>query len=128
MRRGQNPSVVLAALRERVKEVNERALPPGIAISPFYDRTDLVDTTLRTVFRNLAEGAVLVIAVLFVFMLSLRASLIVAAVIPLSLLGSFLYLHSRGMSANLLSMGAVSPGLIVQGAGIPADRLSHRVA
>jgi cobalt-zinc-cadmium resistance protein CzcA len=127
MRRGQNPSVVLAALRERVKELNDRALPPGIAISPFYDRTDLVDTTLKTVFRNLAEGAVLVIAVLFVFMLSLRASLIVAAVIPLSLLGSFLYLHSRGMSANLLSMGAVDFGIIVDGAVILVEHLFHRV-
>src|SRR5262249_50100481 len=99
MRRGENPSVVLAALRERVRDVNERILPRGIRISPFYDRTDLVHTTLTTVFKNLAEGATLVVLVLFVFMLSVRASLIVAAVIPLSLLASFLYLHARGMSA-----------------------------
>src|SRR5712692_5045651 len=127
MRRGENPSAVLGRLRERVNELNARALPGGVRIDPFYDRTDLVDTTLHTVFRNLAEGAALVVLVLFVFMLSLRASLIVAAVIPLSLLGSFLYLHSRGMSANLLSMGAVDFGIIVDGAVILVEHLFHRV-
>jgi heavy metal efflux system protein len=127
MRRGENPSVVLAALRERVKDLNERVLPEAVRIDPFYDRTDLVDTTLKTVFRNLAEGALLVIVVLFLFMLSLRASLIVAAVIPLSLLASFFYLHARGMSANLLSMGAVDFGIIVDGAVILVEHLFHRV-
>jgi heavy metal efflux system protein len=127
MRRGENPSVVLAALRERVQGLNARILPQGVHVVPFYDRTDLVNTTLATVFHNLAEGAVLVILVLFVFMLSLRASLIVAAVIPLSLLGSFLYLHWRGMSANLLSMGAVDFGIIVDGAVILVEHLFHRV-
>ncbi|HEU4400632.1 MAG TPA: CusA/CzcA family heavy metal efflux RND transporter, partial [Candidatus Polarisedimenticolia bacterium] len=127
MRRGENPSVVLQALRERIADLNDRVLPPGIRISPFYDRTDLVDNTLRTVFHNLAEGAFLVVLVLFLFMLSLRASLIVAAVIPLSLLASFLYLHLRGMSANLLSMGAVDFGIIVDGAVILVEHLFHRV-
>src|SRR5439155_19793596 len=96
-------------------------------IQPFYDRTELVDTTLRTVFRNLAEGAALVVLVLFLFMLSIKASLIVAAVIPLSLFASFLYLYSRGMSANLLSMGAVDFGIIVDGAVILVEHLFHRV-
>ncbi len=126
MRRGENPSVVLAALRERVAALNARVLPKGVSISPFYDRTELVNTTLATVFRNLAEGAFLVVLVLFLFMLSLRASLIVAAVIPLSLLASFLYLHFRGMSANLLSMGAVDFGIIVDGAVILVEHLFHR--
>src|SRR5260221_9949011 len=123
MRRGQNPSVVLAALRARVADLNARILPKGVTIDPFYDRTDLVNTTLQTVFRNLAEGAILVVLVLFLFMLSLRASLIVAAVIPLSLLGSFFYLYSRGMSANLLSMGAVDFGIIVDGAVILVEHV-----
>ncbi|HUL78232.1 MAG TPA: CusA/CzcA family heavy metal efflux RND transporter [Vicinamibacteria bacterium] len=127
MRRGENPSVVLAALRQRIAEVNARALPDGVAIEPFYDRTDLVNTTLHTVFHNLAEGALLVVGVLFLFLLSLRASLIVAAVIPLSLLASFLYLHLRGMSANLLSMGAVDFGIIVDGAVILVEHIFHRV-
>ncbi|MBI3450045.1 MAG: efflux RND transporter permease subunit [Acidobacteria bacterium] len=126
MRRGQNPSVVLAALRQRVEEINGRILPKGVAVLPFYDRTELVQTTLRTVFRNLAEGATLVTLVLFVFLLSIRASLIVAAVIPLSLAASFLYLYARGMSANLLSMGAVDFGIIVDGAVILVEHLFHR--
>src|SRR5262249_4461085 len=102
MRKGQNPSVVLGGIRDRVVELQKRSLPDGVKINPFYDRTDLVDTTLETVFHNLTEGALLVTIVLFVFLLSIRASLVVAVVIPLSLASSFIYLHSRGMSANLL--------------------------
>ncbi len=127
MRRGQNPSEVLKRLRERVADLNDRLLPRGVRIDPFYDRTDLVDTTLRTVFHNLAEGAFLVIGVLFLFMLSVRAALIVAAVIPLSLLGSFFYLYARGMSANLLSMGAIDFGIIVDGAVILVETLFHQI-
>ena len=78
-------------------------------------------------FRNLVEGAVLVMVVLFMFLLSVQASLIVAAVIPLSLLSSFLYLKMRGMSANLLSMGAVDFGIIVDGAVILVEHLFHKV-
>src|SRR5262249_15983840 len=122
-----NPSQVLQALRERIDEINARGLPAGIKVHPFYDRTDLVETTLHTVFHNLAEGAILVFLVLFVFMLSIRASLIVAAVIPLSLLASFFYLYSQGMSANLLSMGAVDFGIIVDGAVILVEHLFHKV-
>ncbi|HMI88917.1 MAG TPA: CusA/CzcA family heavy metal efflux RND transporter [Polyangiaceae bacterium] len=128
MRRGENPSVVLDALREKVNDLNNRILPKGIKIVPFYDRTDLVKATLRTVFRNLAEGAALVTLVLFAFMLSIRASLIVAAVIPLSLGASFIYLYARGMSANLLSMGAVDFGIIVDGAVILVEHLFHRLS
>ncbi|HEY3358901.1 MAG TPA: CusA/CzcA family heavy metal efflux RND transporter [Polyangia bacterium] len=126
MRRGQNPSVVLEGIRKRVGELNSRVLPKGIKLSAFYDRTELVKTTLKTVFRNLAEGAALVTIVLFVFLLSIRASLIVALVIPLSLAGSFVYLYARGMSANLLSMGAVDFGIIVDGAVILVEHLFHR--
>ncbi|HWP06986.1 MAG TPA: efflux RND transporter permease subunit, partial [Polyangiaceae bacterium] len=79
MRRGQNPSVVLAGLREKLKELNDRVLPPGVKVTAFYDRSDLVGTTLTTVFHNLAEGAVLVVLVLLAFTLSWRAALIVAA-------------------------------------------------
>lgn len=127
MRRGENPSVVLGNLRERLDTLNGRVLPAGVKIKAFYDRTELVDATLHTVFHNLAEGAVLVIVVLFAFMLSLRASLIVAAVIPLSLCASFVYLSTRGMSANLLSMGAVDFGIIVDGAVILVEHLFHHL-
>lgn len=151
MRRGQNPSVVLKALRERIDQLNEQVLANldpatlglapgaqvpkdrpkgvgGVRIVPFYDRTDLVNTTLKTVFRNLAEGAGLVILVLFLFTLSMRAALIVATVIPLSLLASFLYLRARSMSANLLSMGAVDFGIIVDGAVILVEHIFHRLS
>jgi len=128
MRRGENPSKVLEALRTRVDELNKRGLPDGVKIHPFYDRTDLVDTTLETVFHNLLEGAILVTAVLFVFLLSMRASLVVAAVIPLSLASSFIYLYSRHMSANLLSMGAIDFGIIVDGAVILVEHIFHHAA
>ena len=128
MRKGQNPSNVLEGIRQRVDELQKRALPDGIKISPFYDRTELVDTTLETVFHNLVEGALLVTIVLVVFLLSIRASLVVTAVIPLSLAASFLYLRSRGMSANLLSMGAVDFGIIVDGAVILVEHVFEHAA
>ncbi len=127
MRRGENPSVVLAGVREAVTALNAHTLSDGVKINPFYDRTDLVNTTLKTVFRNLAEGAALVTIVLFIFLLSIRASLIVAVVIPLSLAASFIYLYARGMSANLLSMGAVDFGIIVDGAVILVEHIFHHV-
>ncbi|HET7538342.1 MAG TPA: CusA/CzcA family heavy metal efflux RND transporter [Polyangiaceae bacterium] len=127
MRRGENPTVVLDALRARIEKLG-RTLPADVKIKPFYDRTELVNTTLKTVFENLAEGATLVTLVLFAFMLSLRASLIAAAVIPLSLAASFAFLYSRGMSANLLSMGAVDFGIIVDGGVILVEHLFHRLS
>jgi len=128
MRRGQNPSVVLGRLRDKITDINARALPKGVAVTPFYDRTELVHTTLATVFHNIVEGAALVVLVLFAFMLSLRASLIVAAVIPLSLGASFIYLYARGMSANLLSIGAVDFGIIVDGSVILVEQIFHRLS
>jgi cobalt-zinc-cadmium resistance protein CzcA len=128
MRRGENPSVVLAALRDKLTEIHAHDLPANIRIKPFYDRTDLVDTTLETVFHNLAEGAILVTIVLFAFLLSVRASLVVTLVIPLSLAASFIYLHMRGMSANLLSMGAVDFGIIVDGAVILVEHVFEHAA
>jgi cobalt-zinc-cadmium resistance protein CzcA len=125
MRKGENPSMVLDALRSRLDELRHRGLPSGVLLQPFYDRSDLVNTTLHTVFHNLLEGALLVVLVLFAFTLSLRASLIVATVIPLSLAASFAYLRVRGMSANLLSMGAVDFGIIVDGAVILVEHLFH---
>ncbi|MBX7099345.1 MAG: CusA/CzcA family heavy metal efflux RND transporter [Myxococcaceae bacterium] len=115
MRRGENPTAVLQRLREQVERVNGRLADDGAEVRPFYDRTELVDTTLETVGHNLLEGAILVTAVLFVFLLDLRAALVVSGLIPLSLAVSFIYLKLRGMSANLLSMGAVDFGVIVDG-------------
>jgi cobalt-zinc-cadmium resistance protein CzcA len=128
MRRGENPSIVLDAIKQKLHELESGVLPADVKISAFYDRSELVGTTLHTVFHNLLEGALLVVVVLFAFTLSMRAALIVAAVIPLSLAASFAYLHARGMSANLLSMGAVDFGIIVDGAVILVEHLFHRIS
>ena len=128
MRRGENPSMVLERVRQRVREINDRFLPPGIRVWPFYDRTELVAKTLQTVGRNLVEGAVLVLGVLLLFLLDIRAALICAAVIPLALATAFIYLQARGMSANLLSMGAVDFGIIVDGAVVIIEQIVATLA
>ncbi len=128
MRRGENPSAVLERIRVAVKDIDRRLAPDGVKLDPFYDRTELVGTTLRTVGHNLLEGAVLVTLVLFVFLLDLRAALVVGSLIPLSLLTSFIYLHLRGMSANLLSMGAVDFGVIVDGGVVIVEAILARMA
>ena len=128
MRKGENPSQVLEGVRASVAELQAHALPAAVQINPFYDRTELVATTLETVFHNLLEGALLVSIVLFVFLLSVRASLVVVVVIPLSLAAAFIYLHVRGMSANLLSMGAVDFGIIVDGAVILVEHVFEHAA
>ncbi|MEO5728663.1 MAG: efflux RND transporter permease subunit, partial [Byssovorax sp.] len=128
MRRGENPSDVLKRVRAKVDELNEGALPEGARIWAFYDRTELVNKTLETVGKNLAEGAVLVTLVLFVFLLDAGAALIVALLIPLSLLVAFIYLRSRGMAANLISMGAVDFGIIVDGGVILVEHLFHKLS
>src|SRR5207249_4147025 len=92
MRRGENPSEVLERLRAALEKLNLRLGEEGATVTPFYDRTDLVNTTLRSVGHNLLEGGLLVILVLFIFLLDLRAALIVATLIPLSLLTAFIYL------------------------------------
>ena len=128
MRRGENPSVVLSRVRDAVTGLNARLQAEGAEISPFYDRTELVNTTLRTVGRNMLEGALLVTLVLFVFLLDLRAALVVGTLIPLSLLTSFIYLKMRGMSANLLSMGAVDFGVIVDGGVVIIESILLRLS
>ncbi|MET0285996.1 MAG: CusA/CzcA family heavy metal efflux RND transporter [Polyangiales bacterium] len=128
MRRGENPSRVLDALRAKIDELNRDVLTDGVHIEVFYDRTELVDAALGTVGRNLIEGAVLVVLVLFAFLLDLRAALITALVIPLSLAVAFAYLHMRGMSANLISMGAVDFGIIVDGAVVIVEAIVHRLS
>ena len=128
MRRGENPSRVLQGLREKVADLNAHVLPKGTSIWVFYDRTELVATTLSTVGKNLLEGAFLVTFVLVIFLYDLRAALIVAVLIPLSLLCAFIYLHMRGMAANLLSLGAVDFGIIVDGAVVIIEAIVHRMA
>lgn len=114
--RGQNPSHVLEGIQEAVNELNEGGLPHGVKIHTFLDRTDLVDTTLQTVSHTLLEGMTLVIIVLIVFLGSWRGALLVAVTIPLSLLIAFILMHFTNIPANLLSLGAIDFGIIVDGA------------
>jgi cobalt-zinc-cadmium resistance protein CzcA len=127
MRKGENPSRVLAAVKERIAYVNAQVLPKGVEIVPYYDRSWLIAKTLRTVFTNLTEGAMLVMLVLFIFLGNLRAALIVAAIIPLSLLATWLGLTAVGIPANLLSLGAMDFGIIVDGAVIVVENIVRRL-
>ena len=128
MRKGENPSAVLADLKERIATLNHSVLTKGAAIVPFYDRQVLVQTTLGTVFENLFTGAALVAAVLWLFLGNLRAAAIVALIIPLALLATFIGLQLRGISANLLSLGAMDFGIIVDGAVIVMENIFRRLA
>jgi len=127
MRKGENPSQVLKAVKEKVESLNASVLPRGVTIAPFYDRTWLIDRTLKTVFTNLLEGASLVTLVLLLFLGNLRAAFIVALVIPLSLLATFLGLTWVGIPANLLSLGAMDFGIIVDGAVIVVENVFRRL-
>jgi len=114
--RGQNPSRVLEALHDRVRALNHGGLPPDVRVVPYLDRTDLVKTTLRTVSHTMLEGIGLVCLVLLLFLGSLRAALIVAVAIPLSILIAFILMRFTDIPANLLSLGAIDFGVIVDGA------------
>ena len=127
MRKGENPSRVLEGLKAKIEYVNRVVLPKGVEIVPYYDRSWLIARTLRTVFTNLTEGAILVTLVLFLFLGNLRAALIVAAIIPLSLLATFIGLTLVGIPANLLSLGAMDFGIIVDGAVIVVENIVRRL-
>jgi len=116
MLRYQNPSKVLEEIHEAVDELNQDILPKGVKIHSFMDRTNLVNETLKTVSHTLLEGLVLVILVLFIFLGSWRGALLVAITIPLSLLIAFILMHVTNIPANLLSLGAIDFGIIVDGA------------
>ena len=128
MRKGENPSEVLKAVKQRVKDLNETILPKNVSIRPYYDRTGLIDTTLHTVFKNLLEGALLVMIVLYLFLGNLRAASIVAVIIPLALLATFVGLTVRGLPANLLSLGAMDFGIIVDGAVIVLENIFRELS
>ncbi len=123
MRKGENPSEVLKSIKQTIGELNAKALPLGVEIKPYYDREWLIEKTLHTVFGNLIEGALLVTFILLLFLGNLRAALIVAAVIPLAVLSTFLGLTFLGMPANLLSLGAMDFGIIVDGAVIVVENV-----
>lgn len=128
MRKGENPAAVLNQVKVRVREINESMLPKGVQIVPFYDRTWLLESTLKTVFENLSTGAILVTLILFLFLGHFRPAVIVAAVIPLALLSTFIGLQLRGIPANLLSLGAMDFGIIVDGAVIVVENIFRKLS
>lgn len=111
--RGQNPSTVLEGIHEKVKELNSTILPKGVVIHAFMDRTTLVETTLGTVSHTLLFGMLLVLFILILFLGSWRGALVVAITIPLSLLIAFILMHLTNIPANLLSLGAIDFGIII---------------
>ena len=123
MRKGENPSVVLEGVKAKIAELNESILPKGVQLVPYYDRAWLIDSTLKTVFKNLGEGALLVCLVLYLFLGRIRPAAIVATLIPLSLLATFIGLTIKGIPANLLSLGAMDFGIIVDGAVIVVENI-----
>lgn len=127
MIKGQNASKVVEAVRERIRQVSQK-LPPGVKIVPFYDRTDLVRHTVHTVAENLVMGAVLVVAILLLFLRNWYAALAVAIIIPLSLLFAFILIDNRGVSANLISLGAVDFGIIIDSAVVLVEALMVKLA
>ncbi|RYE32645.1 MAG: efflux RND transporter permease subunit, partial [Sphingobacteriales bacterium] len=134
MRKGENPTEVLARVKDKIEELNTKVLPSDIKMVTFYDRDNLMKFCTETVLHNLAEGIVLVTVIVLLFMADWRTTVIVSIIIPLSLLFAFFCLRLKGMSANLLSMGAVDFGIIIDGAVVMVEgifvtleHLSHRV-
>jgi cobalt-zinc-cadmium resistance protein CzcA len=119
---GANPRVVVEGVKERVEGIAE-SLPPGVSIDTFYDRTDLVRSTIETVEKNLLEGGILVVAVLLLMLGNVRGGLIVAAAIPLSMLFAFIGMVRAGVSGNLMSLGAIDFGLIVDGSVVMIENV-----
>jgi cobalt-zinc-cadmium resistance protein CzcA len=125
MRRGQNPSLVLNGIHDKIRDLNETILPKGMRVDTFYDRSDLVGLTLKTVHENLLSGFLLVFGVIWLFLRSIIGSMVVAVVIPLALLVAFLGLYALGLPANLISMGAIDFGILVDGAVVLVENVIH---
>ena len=123
MRRGEQTQNVLQGVEEKTKELNDQILPKDIRVRPFYDRSDLVRLTTDTVEGNLLRGMALVLIVLIFFLVSVRAAVIVALTIPLALLFSFIFLHAQGIPANLLSIGAIDFGIIIDGTLVMVENI-----
>jgi len=121
MRKGENASEVVKSIKEKIDILNNSVLPPDVKIVPYYDREDLIKYATHTVLHNLIEGILLVTLLVSLFMFNWRTTLIVSIIIPMSLLFAFICLHLMGMSANLLSLGAVDFGIIIDGAVVMVE-------
>ena len=127
MRKGENPGVVIDGVKKKIAEL-QKVLPAEVQLKPYYSRDRLVTTTVTTVLRNLIEGAALVVILLTLFLYNLRAALIVALTIPLSLLFAFIFMDLTNIPANLLSLGAIDFGIIVDGAVIMTENIMRHLA
>ena len=121
MRKGENPAEVIDALKAKIEYINKEVLPEDVQIVTFYDRENLVNLAVHTVSRNLVEGILLVTFIVLIFMADWRTTVVVAVVIPLALLFAFICLRVMGMSVNLLSMGAIDFGIIIDGAVVMVE-------
>src|SRR5690606_5237477 len=126
MLKGANSSEAIENVHQRVAEV-QKSLPPGVHLVPYLDRSVLVGKAIHTVSKNLIEGGLIVIFVLILLLGNWRAGIIVASVIPLSLLFAFIMMHVFGVSANLMSLGAIDFGIVVDGAVIIVEGILHLV-
>ncbi|HEX7414844.1 MAG TPA: CusA/CzcA family heavy metal efflux RND transporter, partial [Bacteroidia bacterium] len=123
MRKGENPSEVISAVNTKIEELNEKILTGDVRINTFYNRENLINFCTHTVIHNLLEGIIFVTIIVFLFMADWRTTVIVGIIIPLALLFAFICLHLKGMSANLLSMGAIDFGIIIDGAVVMVEGL-----
>ena len=123
MRRGEQTQNVLKGVEAKTLELNQHVLPPDVKVRPYYDRSDLVQLTIDTVEHNLVLGMVLVLVVLMAFLVNIRAAVIVALTIPLSLLFAFIFLHALGIPANLLSIGAIDFGILIDGTLVMVENI-----
>ncbi|MGC1108193.1 MAG: CusA/CzcA family heavy metal efflux RND transporter [Candidatus Acidiferrales bacterium] len=123
MRTGEQTQNVLKGVEAETNDLNQHVLPPDVRVHPFYDRSDLVKLTIDTVENNLLRGMLLVFVVLLFFLVSVRAAVIVALTIPLALLFSFICLHAKGVDANLLSIGAIDFGIIIDGTLVMVENI-----
>src|SRR5579862_1754711 len=121
MRKGENPTQVINAIKKEIVKINKEILPADTKIIPYYDRSDLIHFATETVLHNLIEGILLVTLLVSLFMFNWRTTLIVSIIIPMALLFAFICLHLMGMSANLLSLGAVDFGIIIDGAVVMVE-------
>jgi cobalt-zinc-cadmium resistance protein CzcA len=128
MRRGEQTQTVLEGVQKKTEELNREVLPRDVKVQPFYDRSDLVRLTTDTVEANLLRGMILVFVVLLFFLVSTRAAVIVALTIPLSLLFAFIFLHAHNIDANLLSIGAIDFGIIIDGTVVMMENIYRELA
>jgi cobalt-zinc-cadmium resistance protein CzcA len=128
MRRGEQTQTVLRGVEKKTEQLNRQILPKDVKIRPFYDRSELVQLTTHTVEDNLMRGMILVLIVLIFFLVSFRAAVIVSLTVPLSLLFAFIFLHAHDVSANLLSIGAIDFGIIIDGTVVMMENIYRELA